>query len=250
MKDTLLVPARYCGPAKSANGGYAAGTLAHELGDTSGHAVSVTLRQPPPLDATMRLTESGGVLELSFGGAVVATAAMVDRPIEPVEVVSWDEAVEASASYPGHTSHPFPTCFACGTERPDGLRIFPGEVSSVRDGATRLAAPWVPDGSLAADFHEYDDPLPRACLAATWAALDCIGGWAGDLTERLMVLGQMTAIIDDLPARGEQHVITGEHRGSQERKTFTASTLHDADGRIVGRAEHVWLAVDPDAFNG
>jgi hypothetical protein len=113
-----------------------------------------------------------------------------------------------------------------------------------------VAAPWVPDGSLAADYHEYDDPLPRACLAATWAALDCIGGWAGDLSERLMVLGQMTAIIDDLPARGEQHVVTGEHRGSQGRKTFTASTLHDADGRIVGRAEHTWLAVDPETFNG
>ena len=65
-----------------------------------------------------------------------------------------------------------------------------------------------------------------------------------------MVLGQMTAIIDDLPVLGEQHVVTGEHRGTKGRKTFTAATLHDADGRIVGRAEHVWLAVDPANFNG
>ena len=121
---------------------------------------------------------------------------------------------------------------------------------SARAGQTRVAAPWVPDSTLADDHHEYDDPAPRACLAATWSALDCIGGWAGDLTERLMVLGRMTAIIDTLPVVDERHVVTGEHRGTDGRKTFTASTLHDADGRIVGRAEHVWLAVDPATFNG
>ena len=250
MKDTVLIPDRYRGPARSGNGGYVAGSLAHELGDTGGRAVAVTLRQPPPLDATMRVTRTDLGLELAFGGAVVAQAAIVDAPVEPVEAVSWDEAVAASASYPGYRSHPFPTCFSCGTERPDGLRIFPGEVPSMRDGRTRTAAPWVPDHTVAADYHEYDDPAPRACLAATWSALDCIGGWAGDLTERLMVLGRMTAIIDDLPVVGEQHVVTGEHRGSEGRKTFTASTLHDADGRIVGRAEHVWVAVDPATFTG
>jgi hypothetical protein len=250
VKDTLLVPARYRGPAKSGNGGYVAGALAHEFGDTGDRAVAVTLRQPPPLDSTMRVNEVDGRLELTFGGAVVAQASVVDGSIEPVEAVSWDEAVAAGPSYPGHTSHPFPTCFSCGTDRPDGLRIFPGEVPSARDGRTRLAATWVPDSSVAANPDENDDDLPRASLAATWSALDCIGGWAGDLTERLMVLGRMTAIVDELPVQGEQHVVTGEHRGSEGRKTFTASTLHDADGRIVGRAEHVWVAVDPANFNG
>jgi hypothetical protein len=212
--------------------------------------VTVTLRQPPPLDATMRITPNDDGLELSFGGALVARAEVGDESVDLVEAVSWEEAVAASATYPGHTSHPFPTCFACGTERDDGLRIFPGQVPSARAGQTRVAAPWIPDSSLADDHHAYDDPAPRACLAATWSALDCIGGWAGDLTERLMVLGRMTAIIDTLPVVDERHVVTGEHRGSEGRKTFTASTLHDADGRIVGRAEHVWLAVDPAMFNG
>ncbi len=248
--STLIVLHRYRGPARSGNGGYVAGALAHELGDTGDRTVSVTLRQPPPLDATMRISESADGLQLSFGGAVVAQAAVTDRTLEPVEAVSWDEAVAASAAYPGHVSHPFPTCFSCGTEHPDGLRIFPGQVSSSRDGRTRVAAPWVPDATVAADYHEYADPAPRACLAATWSALDCIGGWAGDLTERLMVLGQMHAVIDDLPVQDERHVVVGEHRGTEGRKTFTASTLHDSDGRIVGRAEHVWIAVDPANFNG
>jgi len=250
VNDTLIVPARFRGPARSGNGGYVAGALADELGETEARAVTVTLRQPPPLDATMRISRNESGLELAFGGAVVAQAAVDDGSIDPVEAVSWEEAVAASAAYPGHTSHPFPTCFSCGTERSDGLRIFPGEVSSVREGQTRVAAPWVPDSTVTTEDHEYGDPAPRASLAATWSALDCIGGWAGDLTERLMVLGRMTAIIDTLPVVDEQHVVTGEHRGSEGRKTFTASTLHDADGRIVGRAEHVWLAIDPAMFNG
>lgn len=247
----LLVPGRYQGPARSGNGGYVAGALAHELGETGGRAVTVTLRQPPPLDVTMRLTETDSGLAMTFGGALVAQAEWDDgATVEPVEAVSWDEALAVEPTYPGHTSHPFPTCFACGTEREDGLRIFPGEVPAAREGRTRVAATWVPDPSVAADFHEYADPAPRACLASTWAALDCVGGWAGDLTERLMVLGRMTAVVDDLPVVGEQHVVTGEHRGSEGRRTFTAATLHDADGRIVGRAEHVWFAVDPALFNG
>jgi hypothetical protein len=252
VSSTLIVPARFCGPERSGNGGYVSGALAGlvagTVGGTEAHAVTVTLRQPPPLDATMNVTPVADGVELTFGGAVVARAEATTSEIEPVEAVSWDEAVAASASYPGFTSHPFPTCFSCGTERPDGLRIHPGPVASIHEGRTRVAAPWVPDAGVTADPH--DDAPPRVGLAVTWSALDCIGGWAGDLTERLMVLGQMTAIIDALPVQGEPHVVTGEHRGSEGRKTFTASTLHDADGRIVGRAEHVWIAVDPDRFNG
>ena len=83
VTETLLVPARYRGPANSGNGGYVAGALAHEVGETGARAVAVALRQPAPLDATMRIigTETG--LELAFGGAVVAQASMVDRAIEP-----------------------------------------------------------------------------------------------------------------------------------------------------------------------
>lgn len=249
VNQPLIVPARYCGPPASANGGYVSGSLAHVFGDTSGRAVTVTLRQPPPLDATMHVVGESDAVQLTFGGAVVATAELTDVGVEPVEAVSYGTAAEASGSYPGFDQHPFPTCFSCGPERVDGLRIFPGEVDPVA-GGTRVAAPWTPDQSLFADWHEYDEAPPRACLAATWAALDCIGAWAGDMTDRMMVLGRMTAVVDDLPVIGEPHVVTGEHRGGEGRRTFTASTLHDSDGRIVGRAEHVWFEVDPATFGG
>jgi hypothetical protein len=153
------------------------------------------------------------------------------------------------ASYPGLVSHPFPTCVVCGTERAeaDGLRIFPGRVGD-QAGATRIAATWTPHPSTSEDYHAYVDEHRRSSLAVTWAALDCTGGWAGDLTERLMVLAGMTARVDTLPVVGEEHVVVGLARGRDGRKTFTASTLYDSDGRVVACAEHVWVAVDPAAF--
>ena len=83
----------------------------------------------------------------------------------------------------------------------------------------------------------------------TWAALDCIGGWAADVGERPMVLGTMTARLDSLPAVGEEHVVVGQARGEYGRKRISASSLYDACGRLVGTAEHVWIAVDPEEFN-
>ena len=258
-----MVAARFCGPPRSGNGGYLSGLLAGTYADPAAQdrsgtagatdpadAVEVSLRQPPPLDSAMLLREEpeDGVRTLTFGGAVIATARPVLADIDPVEPCSYDEAVAASASYPGLVKHPFPTCFACGTERLDGLRIFPGLIDRV-DGRARVAATWTPDESVAADFHTYSDPALRAALPVTWAAIDCVGGWAGDFGDRLMVLARMTAVVDDLPLVGEPHLVMAEGLGSQGRKTFSAATLYDADGRIVARAEHLWVSVDPDTFN-
>lgn len=252
----LLVPRRFCGPPSSGNGGWTAGALAglveHDCPDNRADAwpaIRVALRRPPPLDTPMPVTVVDGSTEASLGGEVVARATLGDTDPVVVEPVPADEARAAMATYPGLVSHPFPTCFACGTAREegDGLRIFPGRVSD-EDGATRIAAVWTPHPSTAEDFHTYVDELPRASLATTWASLDCIGGWAGDLSERLMVLAGMTARVETLPVVGEEHVVVGLARGSEGRKTFTASTLYDADGRTVASAEHVWVAVDPADF--
>jgi hypothetical protein len=251
----LIVPRRFCGPPDSGNGGWTAGalasTLACEPADHAGHwpTVEVSLRQPPPLDAPMDVVAGeDGSSTATFGGAVIATAARVDDgTLSEVDAVAPEVALRAEATYAGHAFHPFPTCFACGTgrEEGDGLRIFPGVVEG-----DRVAATWTPHRSVAEDWHTYVDDDPRASVAATWASLDCVGGWAGDLTERLMVLGRMTARIDTLPVVDERHVVVGAARGREGRKTFTAATLYDADGRVVATAEHVWVAVDPALFGG
>ena len=249
----LVVPARHCGPARSGNGGWTAGALAglleHDCPADRSAAwppVRVTLRRPPPLDTPFPVAD--GVAADEAG--VVAKAELVDDQLEPVAPVEAQSAAAAETTYPGLSSHPFPTCFSCGTAREpgDGLRIFPGRVADDAEGRVRVAATWTPHPSVAEDWHTYVDDHPRASLATTWAALDCVGGWAGDLTERPMVLGRITARVDTLPLIGERHVVVGGARGRDGRKTFTASTLYGADHRVVAVAEHVWITVDPAAF--
>ncbi|QCX28561.1 hypothetical protein [Nocardioides jishulii] len=239
--STLVVPSRFCGPPVSANGGWTAGELASHL-DTR-LPVRVRLRQPPPLDVEMNVTEADGTTALLHAEAVVAQA--VPSPVElvPVDGVDVETARAAQASYAGAARHPFPTCFACGPDRAegDGLRIFPGEVTPVA-GRRRVAATWTPDPSLAGTDG-------RTSQAVTWAALDCVGGWSEDLLGRPMVLGQMTARIDRLPEVGQTVVVMGEHRGTEGRKSSTASTLLTADGEVLAVAEHVWIAVDPARFS-
>lgn len=233
----LLVPHRYRGPARSGNGGWTAGALAGLLdGEALGRTVRVTLRRPPPLDTPMLVTDGTAH---DAAGAVVAVAEVVDEEPHPVTAVDLVTATRASASYAGLRSHPFPTCFACGTGREpgDGLRIFPGRVDDDA-GRVRVAAPWTPDASLAPDW-----------LAVTWAALDCVGGWTSGVEDRPVVLGRMTARVDALPEPGTAHVVVGGARGEDGRKVRTAATLWSAGGRVLGVAEHVWIAVDPAAFN-
>jgi len=229
------VPRRYCGPPSSGNGGFTAGALA---GLTGGSITSVSLLAPPPLDTSMPVEVVDGFTVASVGDVPVARAEAADldaSAVAPVPV-PVGEARAAEQAFVGLASHPFPTCFVCGPGRPDGLRIFPGPVAD-QDGLTRLAATWTPDESVADDLS-----------AVTWAALDCIGGWAGGLADRTMVLARMTAQVDALPRIGEEHVVVGLDRRTEGRKTFTAAALYDPDGRLLGRAEHLWIEVDRAAF--
>jgi hypothetical protein len=252
----LIVPSRFRGPRSSGNGGWTAGALAalvdHDVPDD--HAarwptIAVSLRQPPPLDTPMQVIDDDRATVAGIDGVTVARAEVLHEAPTPVDPVPADEAHAAMASYPGLRQHPFPTCFSCGTEREegDGLRIFPGPVNG-SGGPTRVAATWTPHPSLFEDWHAYHDDHPRASLPVAWAALDCVGGWAGDLTERMMVLAQITARVQTLPLIGQEHVVVGEARGTQGRKTWTASSLFDADGRALAVAEHLWIAVDAAAF--
>ncbi|RLV48327.1 hypothetical protein D9V37_14945 [Nocardioides mangrovicus] len=240
----MIVASRFNGPPRSGNGGYTCGLLAHEFG--LGETVEVTLRRPPPLDVALDLRR-GETLELLDGETLVAEARAVEETVDAVDPVDLETARAASEHYPGLGSHPFARCFGCGTERPDGLRVFPGPVAG--DDAGRVAAAWTPAESTAADWHEYDDPTERCSVATTWTALDCIGGWACDQGERLMVLGRMTAVLDTLPAVGEPHVVVAQRVGGEGRRSLSLATLYDPDGRIVGRARHTWVAIDPSSFD-
>ncbi len=249
--DDLTIGSRFRGPDRSGNGGYTAGSLAGRLPAAGASAVEVTLRQPPPLDVAMKvqyvdLEDATRQALLLMGGSRIAVGQVVGGEPAPVEPVSAATAQQAMSRFPGLDSHPFPSCFVCGPQRAhgDGLRIFPGPVD-----AGVVASTWVPHESLTDRPDRPNDPVQHVGIGTAWAALDCAGGWAGDVGERRMVLGRMTALVDALPLVDEPHVVLGEARGREGRKTFTASTLYDSDGRIVGRAEHVWIAIDPSAFS-
>jgi hypothetical protein len=243
----LVIPARFNGPARSGNGGFVSGTLAEVVPDALHRAVEVTLRRPPPLDTDLTVTTEDGVTTLGDEAGPVATARVTDDDVPAVDEVPPDVAADAMLRYPGLGNHPFPTCFACGTDRAegDGLRIFPGPVGADRG---HVASLWVPQPGHA-ESTDLVDGVQRCGVGTTWAALDCVGGWSEDLEGRPCVLGRMTARVDALPVVGEPHVVVGRHLSTDGRKSFTASTLYDADGRVVASARHTWIQVDPALFN-
>jgi hypothetical protein len=240
--DQITLGRRFSGPPGSANGGYTAGVLAAEfVRDREGvAAVEVTLRRPPPLDTALQLRRTVETASLWHGEDMVAEAREGELTADPVDAVTLADACEAETSYVGLTDHPFPTCFTCGPDRDpgDALRLFPGRLS---DG--RTACTWTPDKSLA----DTDEP-PHVRPEFVWASLDCPGGWSADVEGRPMVLGRITAVVYAPAEVGERHVVMGRLLGREGRKTFTATTLYDSDGRVVARAQQVWITVDPAAF--
>lgn len=210
----LTIPGRYNGPPDTANGGVSCGLLAQATGRNE-----VTLRRPPPLAHPMRLEGDS----LYDGEDLVATAADAEVDVVPAPPVGLAEATEATARYQGWQGHPFPTCFVCGPQHPDGLRLFPGSV-----GEDVVAAPWVP-----AD----EDPV------LVWAALDCPSGWASDLPGRPLLLGRMALKQLAPPAVGAEHVVMGWLVAEEGRKVRTGSSLYSGAGELLALAQHTWIAI-------
>jgi hypothetical protein len=220
----MIIPARFNGPPGSGNGGYSAGVFAAGVGGHTGAGdapCEITLRRPPPLDAPLSTLD--GRVHAPDGRVVaeVAPAGVVHTAVPPI---AYTDAVSASASYAGFAEHPFPSCYVCGPDRPDGLRIFPGPVS---DGVT--AAPW----TVPADVS----------VPVVWAALDCPGGWAVISAGRPYVLGRIAVQLDRVPAPGDQCVVLGARAATEGRKAFVHSTLYGPDGAELARARATWIAI-------
>ncbi|QIK67821.1 hypothetical protein G7072_17035 [Nocardioides sp. HDW12B] len=252
---TLTVPARFNGPPTSGNGGWTAGAVAEAAGTLGAvPPLTVSLKAPPPLDVALTLDPdddgTGWTLTGPLGDdgatAVVATvrpdAVLVGDDADPGPAVGVEVAREAASGYAGLRSHPFPTCVVCGPEREpgDGLRIFPGRLPDGPDGLDeRVAATWTPDPSVA-------DSDGQVGTAVTWAALDCVGGWSSDLEHRPLVLAAMSAGLEPRqspPQAGATYVVVGRLVRTEGRKTWTTTGMYDDAGRLVARAQQLWVAI-------
>jgi len=235
MSESFVVPARFRGPPMSGNGGWTSGHLAELVdGALDGGAVTVRLRTPPPLDTEMAISRGDdGTVEVWDGQTLVAQAFPAE-PLDATEIpqpVTHAQALAAGPAYEGLVSHPFPTCFACGTERDpaDALCLHTGLLAGQ---STLRAAAWTPRESA-----------PEL----VWAAMDCPGAWACGLAGRELVLGTMTASIRRLPEVGLPHVVMAWPRGQDGRKYYSGTCLCTDDGRLLAQADAVWIVVDAGA---
>ena len=241
---SVVIEKRFCGPPKSANGGYVCGLLAAHI---DGNA-EITLLAPPPLDQRLDIVAGEHDVELRKQETILARGRRVRIDVPEIPIVGFSEAQDAvrRSSY-DESSHPLPTCFVCGPARVegDGLRIIPAPLPPRPDCKTgTLAAPWVPypdlaaeDGAVAAEF--------------VWAALDCPTGFAGVGARHLgmtgtetILLGRMSARIERRPCPGDQCIIVAWPTGRDGRKLFASGALLGSNGDILAVAQATWVLVD------
>jgi hypothetical protein len=236
---TLVISSRFCGPPKSGNGGYVCGRVAAAIDG----AASVRLTAPAPLETPLRIETSNGAAKLLHGSSVIAEAKAAAVDLVPPRAPSYAQAESAAGRYLGFTRHPFPRCFVCGPERRagDGLRIFPGSLEA--DG--RVAAPWIPDRSLANGSFT----VGREFL---WAALDCTSGFAvSPIPEgKAIVLGELSARIDGDVVPDDKCVVVGWPLRIEGRKRLSAAAVLKDSGELLAVGHATWIEVPASAFGG
>jgi hypothetical protein len=220
----MRIPARYNGPATTGHGGYSAGLIAAHVGDGP---VSVSLRAPVPLDTDLDVRATGDGVEVYAGDTLIATAEPSGPPAQPPPPITPDAA--AAAAMDGDEildGHPFPTCFGCGPERPDGLRLFAGPAG---DGLQ--AAAWTPTDPV-------DEPM-------VWAVLDCPSAQpvADPPGGSPIVLARFTVACEAPVTPGRPYAIVAAELARDGRKRRSSVAMYDAGGARLAHGEALWIAL-------
>lgn len=193
--------------------------------------VAVTLLAAPPLESALTVAVDGQRAFVRSGDTLIASVAQVGRAPAAVAPVDLTAARIATWGFRGRTEHPFPTCFVCGPDRTDGLRLAPGPVAGRLH---TVACPWTP---------ESDDP------DLVWSVLDCPGGWVEERAQRAnpLVLSRLSVAIVRRVEPGEQHVVVAERLGGRGRTVSVGSSVFTATGRLVATGAAVWTEI-PDGL--
>ena len=222
----VVIEGRFNGPPDTANGGYACGLLAQTAASWHGKDVAVTILAPPPLNTPLEFRPGARRSTCCQGDDLIATVMATSTPSPVPSPVSVAAAAAASRHYAGHRGHPFPTCFACGVDRSDGLGLAPGPL----DRPGTVACVWIPADAV---------PVP-----VLWSVLDCPGGWTGDPVARPVVLSRMSATLLATPVPGRPHVVVAAAVRDSGRTSVRATAVYTDSGRLVAHARAVWTAVD------
>jgi len=225
----LRVPARFCGPPTSANGGYVAGLVAAAMGRN----VIVRLVGPPPLDTDLVLRGAeDGQWRLYAGDRPVIEVREGAPDLTPPAACDVVTARAASIDGRGDFIHPCPGCFVCGPARAagDGLRLWAGAVP----GREIVATPWVP----ADEFAQDDGKIAPEIIAA---ALDCPGYMALRSGGESWLLGEYSLHIDRRVHPGEACVITGWELSRRGRVATVGTALYDEAGQLCAVARGTWI---------
>lgn len=228
----VTIASRFCGPPGAGNGGYVAGMLAAQFGDSA----KVNLRAPAPLEKPLAVSLADGVATLRDGPALIAEARAASVDLEVPAPPPFAVAERALQSFRGYDRHLFPRCFVCGPERApgDGLRIFP--LPADRKGVP-LAAAWRPDQTLA-------DDAGRVRAEYLWGALDCPGGFTIPHAEGAMIFtGELDARIEHRPRAGEACVVMGWPIGREGRKHLVGAAVFTEAGVRCAVARAIWIEV-------
>lgn len=241
---SVVIEKRFCGPPKSANGGYVSGLVAaHIDGDAE-----IALLAPPPLGQRLEIVVGEHRVELRKEETILAMGRRVRFDVPEIPIVNFREAQDVVRRSPYCAiRHPLPMCFVCGPARVDGdgFRIIPRPLPPRSDcRAGTLAAPWVPYSNLASE----DGAVAGEFI---WAALDCPTGFAsvgalhlGMTGAETILLGRMSAHIERRPYPGDQCIIVAWPTGRDGRKLFASSALLSSNGEFLAAAQATWILVD------
>ncbi len=198
---------------------------------------AVTLSAPPPLDRPLDVvTQYYGGVELRDGETLVGSAERrAPLSVEEPDPVSFEEAARCEEGFVWAANHPFPTCFACGTDRAigDGWRVMAGPTPDGEAVASRAVCP--PD-LLAANGRVPDEQV--------WAALDCVTAHSlvllGAPLSPPWVLGRLSV---DVVGRitGDDEVVAMSWPDELDGRKFHADGALFVGDRLVAVASATWI---------
>ena len=223
----VMVEGRFNGPPGRGHGGVTAGRCAAAAGERS---AVVRLHAPIPLDTPLvPFHRPDDVTEFWAADQRVTSVTPMPLPLDvadfaPVadDLVQWAELAWLDDR---GGRHPFPTCFACGSARPDGLGLRPGLVAGQGVYVTR----WVPRSA--------DDEL-------VWAALDC--GSAGPAVRAsdpstAPITGEIAVDVRAAVVPGVPYLVQSRVRREDGRKQVVEAAVTDLAGAPAAVGVVTWF---------